>query len=92
MFLKALVNIPDDEDDQLPEGLKLTEEETNNTPLYITNKEEYIKQLVPKQGGKRKTRRHRKNSKKNKSRSSKKRKSNKKKRKTVKKRRLRKQK
>ena len=95
-FLKDLVNKPDelddDEDDQLPEGLELTEEETNNTPLYITNKNEYIKQLAPPKGGKRKTRRHRKNSKKNKNRSSKKRKGKKKKRKTVKKRRLRKQK
>ena len=93
-FLKELLNNPDelyDDDDDLPDNLKLTEEQKNNTPPYITDFNKYI-ELSQKKAGKRKTRRHRKNSKKNKNRSSKKRKSNKKKRKTVKKRRLRKQK
>ena len=92
-ILKDLVNNPDElyDDDDLPDNLKLTEEQKNNTPPYITDFNNYIKSSQ-KKAGKRKTRRHRKNSKKNKSRSSKKRKSNKKKRKTVKKRRLRKQK
>ena len=76
MFLKALVDIPDDEDEDPPENIMEYKDVKGDK----------------EQGGKRKTRRHRKNSKKNKSRSSKKRKSNKKKRKTVKKRRLRKQK
>ena len=89
-FLKDLLNRDEDDDkdddDKDDDKVLMTDAELEKH----MKEHKYLR--FAEQGGKRKTRRHRKKSKKNKSRSSKKRKSNKKKRKTVKKRRLRKQK